>query len=88
MTLVLSAGACLAPLESMRMRNDFPRPLAVGPAEAARLLGIGRTRLYQALGSGTLRSFRVGTRRLIRLADLETWLEGHAVRNPEERRSG
>lgn len=79
MALMLSAGACLAPPESIRMRNDFPRPLAVGPAEAARLIGIGRTKLYQALGSGALPSYRVGTRRLIRIADLEAWLAGHVI---------
>lgn len=48
--------------------------LAVSPAEAARIAGIGRTKLYEALGSGSLASFKVGTRRLIRVASLEAWL--------------
>jgi excisionase family DNA binding protein len=63
------------------MRNELPRtrPIAVSPAEAARLAGIGRTRLYAELGSGALPSFRIGTRRLIRLVDLERWVEGHPV---------
>ena len=70
------------------MRNDLipPRPLAVSPAEAARLIGIGRTKLYQALGSSALPSFRIGTRRLIKLADLEAWLEGHPVSPDRKRR--
>jgi hypothetical protein len=31
-------------------------PLAVSPAEAARLAGLGRTTIYAALGSGALKS--------------------------------
>ena len=49
-------------------------PLAVSPGEAARLLGIGRTRLYEELGSGAIPSFHLGRRRLIRIAALEAWM--------------
>lgn len=49
-------------------------PLAVSPAHAARLIGIGRTKLYEALGSGSLPSFKIGTRRLIRMTALNDWL--------------
>lgn len=51
-----------------------PSRLAVSPGEAARLLGIGRTRLYEEIGSGALPSFRLGRRRLIRMAAIEAWL--------------
>lgn len=50
------------------------RPLAVAPAEAARLLGCGRTTLYFLLGTGALPSFTLGRRRLIRVAALEAWM--------------
>jgi excisionase family DNA binding protein len=33
--------------------------------EAARRLGIGRSRVYEEIGRGTLRSLKVGRRRLI-----------------------
>jgi excisionase family DNA binding protein len=46
----------------------------VSPAEAARLSGIGRTKLYQALNSGALPSFKIGSRRLIRISELDAWL--------------
>ena len=49
--------------------------LAVSPAEAARLVGIGRTTIYQAIGSGALRSLKIGKRRLIMIASLRAWLE-------------
>ncbi len=54
--------------------QTIARPLAVSPAEAARLIGIGRTKLYEALSSGDLRSFRFGRRRLIRVSELEAWI--------------
>lgn len=53
-----------------------PARLAVSPAEAARLLGIGRTRLYEELATGALPSFHLGRRRLIRIAAIEAWLSG------------
>jgi excisionase family DNA binding protein len=56
-----------------------PEPLAVSPAEAARLAGIGRTSIYAALGSGALRSLKVGKRRLIEVEALRTWLRTHEV---------
>jgi excisionase family DNA binding protein len=59
-------------LPSLGAPSD-PR-LAVSPAEAARLAGIGRTTLYEALGSGALRSFKLGKRRLITIEALKEWL--------------
>jgi len=45
--------------------------LAVSPGEAARILGLGRTTLYEAIGSGALRSLKIGKRRLITLEALK-----------------
>lgn len=55
-------------------RAEGDERLAVSPAEAARLAGIGRTTLYQALGSGELRSLKIGKRRLIMVDALRDWL--------------
>lgn len=49
--------------------------LAVSPAEAARMAGIGRTKLYELLGANEIASIKLGARRLIRIADIEAWLE-------------
>jgi putative DNA primase/helicase len=49
-------------------------PLAVSVAAATRVSGIGRTSLYEAMGSGELASCKVGKRRLILLDDLRAWL--------------
>ena len=55
------------------------RPLAVSTHEAARLAGVGRTKIYDALGSGTLKSLKIGKRRLILFESLQKWLLSHEV---------
>lgn len=60
--------------------DQSPPRLAVSPAEAARMAGIGRTRLYESLSSGDLPSFKIGSRRLIRIRDLDAWLSSFEVR--------
>jgi excisionase family DNA binding protein len=59
--------------------------IAVSPAEAAQLIGIGRTKLYEALNSGALPSYRIGCRRVILVAELEDWIRAHAVKSATER---
>jgi len=48
--------------------------IAVSPSEGARMAGVGRTKFYEALSSGQLASFKIGTRRLVRVAEIDTWL--------------
>lgn len=43
--------------------------------EAAKLTGLGKTRLYQELKSGRLRGVKSGKRTLIPRTALEEWLE-------------
>jgi excisionase family DNA binding protein len=69
-------------MRHMGSKDRSLTPLAVSPAAAARLVGLGRTTLYKALTSGALPSFRIGSRRLILVADLMAWLEAHAVKAP------
>jgi excisionase family DNA binding protein len=56
-----------------------PEPLAVSPGDAARLAGLGRTTIYNALGSGALKSIKIGKRRLITIEALRAWLLAHEV---------
>ena len=60
-------------------RCTCPDRLAVSPIEAARIAGGGRTKLYEALGSGDLRSLKIGKRRLILIESLRNWLGQHAL---------
>ena len=43
-------------------------------AEFVKLYGLGRTRVYEELLSGRLKSVRVGSRRLVKHDDAEQWL--------------
>lgn len=48
--------------------------LLVRPIEACKRLNMGRTRLYQEMATGRLRSIRVGGLRLIPVAELESYI--------------
>jgi excisionase family DNA binding protein len=66
---------------SMRGRDLHSRetkdgqPLLVTVEEAARLLGIGRTTMFGLIGSGEIKSVRLGKRRLISRKSLEQFVE-------------
>ena len=49
--------------------------LAVSPAEAARILGLGRTKLYELMAANEITSIKIGTRRLIRVSAIEAFLD-------------
>jgi excisionase family DNA binding protein len=55
-------------------------PLAVGPDQAAAMLGCGRTTIYELLARGELPSFQIGRRRLIRVAALEDLVRAREAR--------
>ena len=45
------------------------------PEELREWLGIGRTKCYELLSRGEIPSYRIGSLRRIRRADVERWLE-------------
>lgn len=49
--------------------------------EAAETLGIGRSRLYDEIGAGRLRSVKVGRRRLVPAAAIRAYIEGGHARS-------
>ena len=53
--------------------------LAVSPAEAGRLAGVGRTTIYHAISCGDLKSLKIGARRLVTVDALRQWLLKHEV---------
>ena len=59
------------------MLNDNHKeltPIAISVSEAARLLGVSRPKVYQLMQQERLPSFKVGTRTLIPVADLQKWV--------------
>ncbi len=57
------------------------QPLAVAPGEAARLMGIGRTMLYEEIATARLRSAKIGKRRLITVEAIKEWLAAREAEN-------
>lgn len=49
-------------------------PIAYTVPEVLQLIGIGRTKLYEAIGSGDLPARKVGNRTIILREDLLAWL--------------
>ncbi|MCI1141938.1 helix-turn-helix domain-containing protein [Sphingomonas sp. WKB10] len=47
--------------------------LAVPVKDAARTLGIGRTKLYELIGAGQLQTMQIGRRRLVKLPASARW---------------
>ncbi len=59
--------------------NMHPEPLAYSIADACRVSSIGRTKLYELIGTGQLESRRIGGRTLIPAASLRRLIEGEAA---------
>ncbi len=51
------------------------RPRLVSIAQAADMLGVGRTKLYELLDSGELRAVQIGVRRLVTIASIDGLIE-------------
>lgn len=62
------------------MEENTAAPLqrmALGIDEAAAVVGVGRSKIYESISAGELKSLKVGGRRLILPVDLSRWLEAH-----------
>lgn len=57
------------------MAIDAGGKLAVGPAEAAVLASVAERTIWDEIARGRLKSFKLGRRRLIRVAELDAFLE-------------
>lgn len=55
--------------------NTQERKLLVGIAEAARLMGLGRSSVYREIAAGRLKVRKAGKRTLVATADIEEWCE-------------
>jgi excisionase family DNA binding protein len=76
--LATSPVPVLRAKSSLELPQRHP-PLAVSPAEAAKLAGLGRTTIYRAISLGELKSLKVNSRRLIAIDVLRAWLMSHEV---------
>ena len=53
-------------------------PLAVSAAEAAKMLGISKPKVYDLMSRDVFPSFKVGSRTLISVAGLRDWVQQQA----------
>lgn len=60
------------------MQDQMP-PLLLKAEEAARLLGLGRSKVFEMLATGELPRVRIGRSVRIRRTDLEEWVEQRAA---------
>ena len=56
-------------------------PICVGVDEAARLIGVARSMLYEMISNGDIQTFKLGRRRLIRVKTLEAFVRRQAKVN-------
>ncbi|MDP9359197.1 MAG: helix-turn-helix domain-containing protein [Chloroflexota bacterium] len=59
--------------------HDQTLPLLLKAEEAARMLSLGRSKVFEMLATGELPRVRIGRKVRIRRVDLEKWVEDHAV---------
>ena len=66
------------PIQEDHLPKDVPAPLplAVRPAEAARLLGISRAAVYRQLGAGELTAVKFGAATLVTTESIRQFLAG------------
>lgn len=66
---------------SQNIHQKHTEALAVSPAQAARLMGIGRTHIYKLINSGLLRRVHLGKRTLIPIEAIKDCLAAHEVKS-------
>jgi len=62
--------------ENPRQHDVEIRPLTVSVNKACAILGIGRTKMHELMHAGSVKSIRLGKRRLIDYASLEALVKG------------
>ena len=67
-------------------RNGSNKPavdrLLLRPIEAAEAIGVGRSKIYELLASGTLPSVRIGASVRVPVDALRAWVERRLNENP------
>ncbi|WP_293844782.1 helix-turn-helix domain-containing protein [Sphingopyxis sp.] len=69
------------PCGDERKGNGAMEPVLCSIADAARMLGIGRTKAYELIDDGSLATITIGTRRLVKLDSIKRLAEGPATRD-------
>jgi len=68
--------------EEAAVAPQAPPRLLLSPGEAARALGVSRTKLYELLSSGAIASVLICSLRRVRYAELVAYVEGLVLASP------
>jgi excisionase family DNA binding protein len=63
----------------MNTSTEMLQPEGLSIVEACRIAGIGRTKIYETIGAGSLKARKFGKRTLILRTDLQSFLSGLPV---------
>ena len=63
---------------------EYPKKRAYKVDEFCQNYGLGRTRAYQEMNEGRLKSVTIGARRLIKFEDAESWLASLSSNTPQQ----
>ena len=69
------------PCGDERKGSGIMDPVLCSIADAARMLGIGRTKAYELIDEGSLATITIGTRRLVKVDSIKRLADGPAARN-------
>lgn len=58
-------------------QRDEPTPLTVRVETAMRMLGLGRTKFYELIGTGEIETIKVGKSRLVVFESLQRFVASH-----------
>ena len=62
-------------MASKRLKSNGPAPLTVRVVVAAKMLGIGRTKIYEMISADEIEVIKLGSATLIVVASLEAFIE-------------
>ncbi|BAI97995.1 hypothetical protein Sj15T_23980 [Sphingobium sp. TA15] len=55
--------------------KSMNEPYLCSVSDAAKMLGVGRTKLYDMIAKGEILSMQIGTRRLVKVASIRALIE-------------
>jgi len=66
---------CVAGRIASHGRHHMTKPLTVTIPQACKLTGLGRSTIYRLFENGKLQRLKAGSRTLIKVSDLEAYIE-------------
>ncbi len=77
-----------APPASKRGGKGDPEPIAVRVPQAAKMIGIGRSKLYELINEGAIETVKLGSVTLVTVKSLHALIERYKRREPWAQLSG